>query len=231
MVAVHLQRRRRPPSTATPTPAVISRLRKLISRQFSRPAGPAGRIVAALMNRGNRKINTRAHDLLDPKEGSHVLDLGFGGGLGLDMLLERGARVTGIDRAPDMVAAAVAHHPEAIASGRLTLVEGDVTALPLPADSVDGVVTINTVYFWPDLAHPLGELGRVLSPGGTLVIGIRDGSVMNNVDREIFTIRSHDEIKTSVADAGFEDVRIESPSDQKVHFIVARAPRGSPVAG
>jgi ubiquinone/menaquinone biosynthesis C-methylase UbiE len=183
------------------------------------------------MNRGNRKINARAHDLLDPKDGSHVLDLGFGGGLGLDMLLRRGAQVTGIDRAPDMVAAAIAHHPDAIASGRLAVMEGDVTALPLPADSVDGVVTINTVYFWPDLAQALGELGRVLSPGGTLVIGIRDGSVMNNVDREIFTIRAPDEIKASVADAGFEDVQIESPSDQRVHFIVARTPREPRAAG
>ncbi len=83
-------------------------------------------------------------------------------------------------------------------------------------------MTINTVYFWPDLAAALAEITRVLTPDGKLVIGIRDGSVMDNVSRDVFTIRPPDEIKTKVAEAGFDDVRIDSPSDQKVHYVVAR---------
>ncbi len=73
---------------------------------------------------------------------------------------------------------------------------------------------------------------RVLTPYGKLVIGIRDGSVMNNVSRDIFTIRAPGEIKTKVAEAGFDDVQIESPSDQKVHYIVAqRSPKSQPAVG
>jgi arsenite methyltransferase len=211
---------------------VISRLRQLVSRQLSQPSGAAGRVVAVVMNRGNRRMNTRAIELLDLEDGTRVLDLGFGGGLALDMLLDRGAQVEGVDRAPAMVAAATTRHRDAIAAGRLTVTEGDVTALPLPADSVDGVVTINTVYFWPDLAAALAEIMRVLTPDGKLVIGIRDGSVMNNVSRDIFTIRPPAEIKTRLAEAGFDDVQIDSPSDQKVHYIVAqRSPKSQPVVG
>lgn len=174
------------------------------------------------MNRGNRKMNTRAIDLLDLENGTRVLDLGFGGGLALDMLLDRGAKVTGVDRAPAMIAAATTRHSEAIAAGRLTVVEGDVAALPLAPASVERVLTINTVYFWSDLETALAEIYRVLTPDGKLVIGIRDGSVMNNVSRDIFTIRPPGEIRTKVVDAGFDDVQIESPSDEKVHYISAQ---------
>ena len=208
---------------------MIGRLRQLVSRQLSQPSGAAGRVVAVLMNRGNRKMNTRAIELLDLEDGMRVLDLGFGGGLALEMLLDRGAQVAGVDRAPAMVAAATTRHRDAIAAGRLTVAEGDVTALPLEADSVDGVVTINTVYFWPDLAAAFAEITRVLTNNGKLVIGIRDGAVMTNVSRDIFTIRRPDEIKTQLAEAGFDEVQIDSPSDQKVHYIVARrSPKSQP---
>lgn len=211
---------------------MISRVRQLVSRQLSEPSGPAGRVVAVLMNRGNRRMNARAIELLDLEDGMRVLDLGFGGGLALDMLLDRGAQVTGVDRAPAMVAAATTRHRDAIAAGRLTVTEGDVTALPLQADSVDGIVTINTVYFWPDLAAGFAEIARVLTPVGKLVIGVRDGSVMTNVSRDIFTIRTPAEIETQLEEAGFDDVRIHSPSDQEVHFIVAqRSPRSQPAVG
>ena len=211
---------------------MISRLRRLISRQFSLPSGPAGQVVAVLMNRGNRRMNTRAIDLLDIEDGIRVLDLGFGGGLALDTLLDRGAQVTGVDRAPAMVDAATTRHRDAIAAGRLTVIEGDVAALPLAPASVERVLTINTVYFWSDLAAALAEINRVLTPDGKLVIGIRDGSVMNNVSRDIFTIRPPDEIKTKVVDAGFDDAQIESPSNQKVHYISAqRSPKSRPATG
>jgi arsenite methyltransferase len=136
---------------------VIARLRHGISRQLSRPSGRFGRLVAFVMNRGNRRINVRAVELLQPRRDERVLDLGFGGGLGLDLLLDRTDHVVGVDRAGDMVAAARAARADAVASGRLTLLEGDVSAPPLADDSVDGIVTVNTVYFWPDLPTAFSE--------------------------------------------------------------------------
>ena len=100
-------------------------------------------------------------------------------------------------------------------------------ALPLEDGSVDGVVTVNTVYFWPDLPAAFAELRRVLAPDGRLVIGIRDGAVMENVDLTIFTVRAPDEISGALEAAGFADVRVESPDDQPVHFLVAREPSDS----
>ena len=146
---------------------MIARLRRIVSDQLSRPSGRLGRIVAAGMNRGNRAFNARAIERLDVRAGTRVLDLGFGGGLTFAPLLERSATVVGVDRAGDMVAAAAARHRADVEAGRLSLHTGEVQALPLEDASVDRVVTVNTVYFWPDLAPGLRELHRVRRPAGS----------------------------------------------------------------
>ncbi|MDP2712235.1 MAG: class I SAM-dependent methyltransferase [Solirubrobacteraceae bacterium] len=200
---------------------MISKLRAAISRQLSQPTGVGGRVVAALMNRGNRDLNRRAIDLLDVGRSARALDLGFGGGLALPLLLERAAHVTAVDRAQDMVAAAAARHADDIAAGRLTVLAGDVGALPLDDGSVDRVLTVNTVYFWRDLESALRELRRVMRPGARLVIGIRDGVVMERVDHDIFTIRTPTDLAVALGDAGFDEVDVASAADRKTHLLAA----------
>ena len=166
-------------------------------------------------------MNDRAIDLLDVQASSRVLDLGFGGGLALPSLLSRASTVTGVDRAEDMVQAAKKRHASAVAAGRLTLVAGDVGRLPLADGAVDRVLTVNTVYFWPELAPSLREIRRVLTPGGRVVIGIRDGSVMERVSPDIFTIRPPTELADALTDAGFGAVEVVSAPDGKSHLIAA----------
>jgi arsenite methyltransferase len=200
---------------------MLSRLRRLISNQLSRPSGLAGRVVAAGMNRGNRAFNARAIEALDVQPGTRVLDLGFGGGLTFGPLLERGATVVGVDRAEDMVAAAAARHRADVEGGRIAVHAGDVLALPLEAAAVDRVLTVNTVYFWPDLAPALRELHRVLAPGGRVVIGIRDGSVMERVDPAIFTLRPPLEIAAALEAAGFSPAEVHTAPEGTSHLVTA----------
>src|SRR5689334_23769669 len=105
---------------------MIARLRRLVSDQLSRPSGLAGRLVARGMNRGNRDFNARAIERLDVQPGTRVLDLGFGGGLTFRPLLELGATIAGVDRAPDMVDAARSHHAAEVAAGRIVVHTGEV---------------------------------------------------------------------------------------------------------
>jgi arsenite methyltransferase len=200
---------------------MITRPRAALSRQLSHPSGPGGKVVARLMNRGNRTLNDRVIARLDVKWGDRVLDLGFGGGLTFAPMWERGATVVAIDRAEDMVAAARARFADAVAAGRLELHAGDVAMLPLADGAVDRVLTVNTVYFWSDLAAAFREVRRVLAPGGRLVVAIRDRAVMRRLDPTVFTLRSPDDLAAALRDAGFAEADVETPPDRKTHLIVA----------
>lgn len=201
---------------------MISRGTAAVSRQLSHPSGAGGRVVAWLMNRGNRNLNVQAIGRLDVQRGSRVLDLGFGGGLTFEPLWGCGATVVAIDRAEDMVAAAQARFADAVAAGRLELHQADVGRLPLVDGAVDRVLTVNTVYFWPDLGAAFGEVRRVLAPDGRLVVAIRDMSVMRRLDLTVFSLRSPEELATALRDAGFAHAEVETPPGPKTHLIVAR---------
>ena len=192
-----------------------------ISRQLSNPSGFGGRVIAALMNRGNAAMNARAIELLELEDTQSVLDVGFGGGLSLPELLARAGRVAGVDRAEDMVERARREHAEAVRADRLDVRVGDVHELPFPDATFDRVLTVNTVYFWPDLPAALTEVKRTLKPGGRLVIGIRDPKQMRRVSRDIFTVRPPHEVRDAAVAAGFGDVVLESSPDRPLHFIVA----------
>ncbi len=190
-----------------------------LSRQLSEPSGLGGKLVARGMNRGNAAMNADALDNLALVADSRVLEIGFGGGATLPKLLAVAAHVTGIDRAEDMVEAASRRHDDEISAGRLRLDAGDISSLPYEDGSFDRVLTVNTVYFWPDLHDALEEVRRVTAPGGEIVIGIRDPSVMQKVDRSIFTVREPEEVRDAVESAGFAGVTLHSPPDTRYHLI------------
>jgi malonyl-CoA O-methyltransferase len=101
--------------------------------------------------------------LLPPLDGLTVLDAGCGTGRYLRLLGQRGARrMLGVDLSRAMLARA-----GGAGAGRLVL--GDCRALPLPASAFDVVVSGLAVCDVPDLAVMIGELARVLMPGGILV--------------------------------------------------------------
>jgi len=70
-----------------------------------------------------------------------VADIGFGGGLGLDLLLaqtRKGGRVHGVEPSPDMLNRARKAHHEEIAAGRLALHEAGMESLPITDGALDG---------------------------------------------------------------------------------------------
>lgn len=106
-------------------------------------------------------------NLLEPVDGKAALELGCGGGQCSVALAERGADVTGIDLSAEQLA-----HAQKLADERgvdISLIEGDLTDLPVADESVD--VAFNTwVFQWvEDLDACFAEAHRILRPGGRFV--------------------------------------------------------------
>ena len=99
--------------------------------------------------------------------GKRVLDVACGEGYGSALLAKRAAHVTGIDVAE----AAVAHARGAYGTQpNLEFATASCTQLPLAPQSVDVVVSFETVEHIESQEEFLAEVDRVLVPGGTFIL-------------------------------------------------------------
>jgi SAM-dependent methyltransferase len=83
----------------------------------------------------------------------------------------RGARVTGVDASPAMLAVARARLADAGLSDAAALLRADLTALPLADAAFDAAVAVTALCFVAKPLAALREAARTLRPGGRLVLG------------------------------------------------------------
>jgi len=96
--------------------------------------------------------------------GKSVLDVGCAGGFMAEALAKKGARVTGIDPAERAIAAARSHARDAGLAVRYDTGVGE--DLPYAEMHFDAVVCVDVLEHVQDLRMVLGEIARVLKPGG-----------------------------------------------------------------
>ena len=96
---------------------------------------------------------------LEPLEGVRILDVGTGTGRAAIALASHGARVTGVDASPQMLA--VARRRAAHAGADVEFAEGDAHQLNFPERSFDSVVCLRVLMHTPDWRASLAELCRV----------------------------------------------------------------------
>ncbi|WP_410645195.1 class I SAM-dependent methyltransferase [Amycolatopsis sp. lyj-346] len=197
-----------------------------LARQLGHPNGLRGRLVGSALNRRNREAVVQAVAALELSGTERALDIGFGGGLGLGLLLRKTATVQGVEISKTMLDRARRTFRREIGAGRLVLSEGPMTALPLDDGSVDAIVTTNTVYFVDDLGKAFAEVARVLAPGGRFVLGIGDPDLMGRarmLTDNGFCIRPIPEIEATLDTAGLRLSRHErfTHSGLGFHLLVS----------
>jgi GT2 family glycosyltransferase/SAM-dependent methyltransferase len=100
-------------------------------------------------------------------EGKDVLDVASGEGYGSAMLASKARSVRGVDISHD----AVNHAAERYAAlGNLQYLQGSAAAIPLADDSVDVVVSFETIEHLLEQDEMMAEIRRVLRPDGILVM-------------------------------------------------------------
>jgi SAM-dependent methyltransferase len=188
---------------------------RYLSRQAASPHGTVGRLLARIWLRETAAVNDAAVDVLAPTRGERICEIGFGPGRTLARLAAAGADVVGVEISPTMLAAAARHNAAHIAAGRMRLHHGDGTTLPVDDHSLDAVIGVHTIYFWPDPAATLGNIARALRPGGRLVLAFRTGEhrLPARFDPNIYHLPTTSQATDWLRAAGFTDVRVVRPPD------------------
>lgn len=97
-----------------------------------------------------------------------LLDVGTGTGRMIELLGPRASQAVGIDRSSEMLRLArVKLEAAGIAS---SLRQGDIYALPLADASADCAVIHQVLHYAHSPAAAIAEAGRVIAPGGTLLV-------------------------------------------------------------
>ena len=153
-------------------------------------------------------------------EGETVLDLGSGGGIDVILSAKRvGPTGTayGLDMTDEMLALAQRNAREAGVTN-VHFLKGVIEQIPLPADSVDVVISNCVINLSVDKPAVLTEIARVLRPGGR--IGISDVVAEDQLSPEqraergsyvgcIAGALSKGEYEAGLEAAGFEQVSVE----------------------
>jgi arsenite methyltransferase len=126
----------------------------------------------------------RTLDVLNPKNGEHIVDVGCGPGLLVhDLAVEVGSegRVVGVDTSVPMLG--LAEH-RCTDLPQVELLEGDATDLTVDDATFDAAACIQVLLYVDDTDKALTEIYRVLKPGGRVVIMETDwrGMVLNSTD-------------------------------------------------
>ncbi|MET7381738.1 arsenite methyltransferase [Streptomyces sp. NPDC005526] len=170
------------------------------------------------------------------RAGERVLDLGSGGGI--DVLLSARrvgptGRAYGLDMTDEMLQLALANAEKAGATN-VEFLKGTIEAIPLPANTVDVVISNCVINLSTDKPAVFAETFRVLKPGGRIGVAdvVADDALTSAQRAErgdhagcIAGALSFAEYRQGLAAAGFTDIEIipTHPVADGMHSAIVRA--------
>ena len=210
--------------------ALRRRRLQFLAGQFARPSGLVGRWwIGPWLDRLSRDMNRAAFEALAPAAGERVVEIGFGGGDLLRMVLDAPVeRVLGVDISDAMVKRAGRRFRSEIAAGRLQLALESAESLPIGDGGADKLGSVNNIYFWEEPEVVIEEFARVLAPGGTAVICLETPQSLRAWPGHRYGFKLHepDVLATQLERLGFEAAAVSRQSDPKLgEFATVRATR------
>ena len=158
--------------------------------------------------------------LIALEAGQTVLDLGSGGGIDVLLSARRvgpSGKVYGLDMTDEMLSLARENQRKAGATN-VEFLQGTIESIPLPADTVDVIISNCVINLSPDKDAVLREAFRVLKPGGRFAVSdvVVHGDVPPEVKRNmelwvgcVAGALQDTEFDAKLRAVGFTDVEIE----------------------
>jgi SAM-dependent methyltransferase len=211
----------------------------LTDRRARRPWGGQARQTYAdpLFHRPNFVVLL---ELLALREEDVLLEVGCGGGAFLHDALESGCRAAAIDHSPEMVRLAREQNAEAVAEGRLEVIEASADRLPFPDEMFTCATMTGVLGFLPDPVSAFAEIRRALADGGRLVLlgadpEWRGTAAAPEPMASRLRFYEDDDLVRLAQDVAFTDVRVDRRSlfepaqeagvpDEYLEFFDAEAP-------
>jgi ubiquinone/menaquinone biosynthesis C-methylase UbiE len=169
-----------------------------------------------------------------------VLDLGSGGGIDVLLSAKRvgpTGKVYGLDMTEEMLALAIKNRDEAGATN-VEFLKGYIEDIPLPADTVDVVISNCVINLSTDKPRVFAEMHRVLRPGGRIgisdVVADNELSASQRAERGTYVgcvagSLSFEEYEAGLRAAGFDDVSIVATTEYLpgIHSAIVKATKSS----
>lgn len=179
--------------------------------QYRTPRGFTGFLVGQDMQKQHQPETLWTVGLLEVRPDQTLLEIGSGPGLLLGKIAERltSGRVFALDLSRSMVRMSRLRNLKHVLRGTLRVDQGDAMKLPYREGQFDTIVSVHSIYFWPDPEEVLQECRKVLRPSGKLVLTFmprrkwpQDGA---GATCHVF---SEDEMVTLLQKAGFSRVKV-----------------------
>jgi ubiquinone/menaquinone biosynthesis C-methylase UbiE len=176
----------------------------------------------------------------DLNEGEVVLDLGSGGGIDVLLSAQRvgsSGKVYGLDMTDEMLELAMRNKEEAGVSN-VEFLKGYIEAVPLPAETIDVVISNCVINLSTDKPSVFAEMFRILRKGGRIgvtdVVANDDLTPAARAERGSYVgciagALSFAEYRAGLEAAGFTDISVESTHEVNdgMHSAIIKATKPS----
>ena len=176
----------------------------------------------------------------DLREGDRVLDLGSGGGIDVLLSAKRvgpTGRAFGLDMTDEMLALAQ-RNAAAAGATNVEFLKGHIESIPLPAASIDVVISNCVVILAADKPAVFREIARVLRPGGRIGITdiVADDSLTaeERAERGTYTgciagALTFSEFREGLEAVGLEDVTltVSHEAADRMYSVIVKARKGA----
>ncbi|GJM27715.1 MAG: hypothetical protein DHS20C17_03500 [Cyclobacteriaceae bacterium] len=196
-------------------------LLKAIGKQMQYPRGIFGKILFAWMTRMTIAHARWTVDLMDIQPDDDILEIGFGNGANIKLLLQLAVSgsITGVEISDTAIEMASKKNAKLISEGRVKLHKAAGNALPFEDGVFDKACTVATAYVIEDPGAVFREMYRVLKPNGRAAVTfpVRENFIkFKPVATEGFFLHQLADLEKVFRDAGF--VNCSTKNNNQVKF-------------